>query len=156
MPSLLLSLAFGRFSQFAGSWLCDFLVRIIPFRIGLFFPFLLPISGSRDKTSGFPAMSPKSICTIPLLVVLVISPIQTTCDLKSSKTLFLSYGTASVGVVLYQISNTGGGSNETSDRLVEQAQIELSWQVAQSYLILTPLIGRIIYTLGSAHEKFDV
>ena len=101
-------------------------------------------------------MSPKSICTIPLLVVLVISPIQTTCDLKSSKTLFLSYGTASVGVVLYQISNTGGGSNETSDRLVEQAQIELSWQVAQSYLILTPLIGRIIYTLGSAHEKFDV
>ena len=104
-------------------------------------------------------MSPKSICTIPLLVVLVISPIQTTCDLKSSKTLFLSYGTASVGVVLYQISNTGkggGGSNETSDRLVEQAQIELSWQVAQSYVILTPLIGRIIYTLGSAHEKLDV
>ena len=100
-------------------------------------------------------MSPKSICTIPLLVVLVISPIQTTCDLKSSKTLFLSYGTASVGVVLYQISNTGG-SNETSDRLVEQAQIELSWQVAQSYVILTPLIGRIIYTLGSANEKLDV
>ena len=107
MPSLLLSLAFGRFSQFAASWLCDFLVRIIPFRIGIFFPFLLPISGSRDKTSGFPATSPKSICTIPLLVVLMISPIQTTCDLKSSKTLFLSYGTASVGVVLYQISNTG-------------------------------------------------
>ena len=102
-------------------------------------------------------MSPKSICTIPLLVVLVISLIQTTCDLKSSKTLFLSYGTASVGVVLYQISNTGGGgANETSDRLVEQAQIELSWQVEQSYVILTPLIGRIIYTLGSANEKLDV
>ena len=106
-------------------------------------------------------MSPKSICTIPLLVVLVISPIQTTCDLKSSKTLFLSYGTASVAVVLYQISNTGpggggGGSNKTSVRLVEQEQIELSWQVAQSYVILTPLIGRIIYTLGSAHENLDV
>ena len=103
-------------------------------------------------------MSPKSICTIPWLVVLVISLIQTTCDLKSSKTLFLSYGTASVGVVLYQISNTGrgGGANETSDRLVEQAQIELSWQVEQSSVILTPLIGRIIYTLGSANEKLDV
>ena len=54
-------------------------------------------------------MSPKSICTIPLLVVLVISPMKTKCDLKSSKTLFLSYGAASVGVVLYQISNPGRG-----------------------------------------------
>lgn len=55
-------------------------------------------------------MSSTSLCTIPLLVVLVISPIQTTCDLKSPKTLFLSYGTASVDVVLFQISNADSES----------------------------------------------
>ena len=48
------------------------------------------------------------------------------------------------------------GSNKTSDRLVDlTAQFNL-FLLAQSYVILTPLIGRIIYTLGSAHEKLDV
>ena len=101
-----LSFAFRSFSPFHAPGLCHFWWESFPSRLEIF-PFLLPISGPRDKTSGFPAKSPKSICTIKSLVVLVMSPIQTTCDLKTSKTLFLSYGVASVGVVLFQISNAG-------------------------------------------------
>ena len=101
-----LSFAFRSFSPFHAPGLFHFWWESFPSRLEIF-PFLLPISGPRDKTSGFPAKSPKSICTIKSLVVLVMSPIQTTCDLKTSKTLFLSYGVASVGVVLFQISNAG-------------------------------------------------
>ena len=109
MPSLLLSLAFRRFSQFAASGLCYFLVRVIPFRIGIFFLFCCQFLALETRLQDFLPCLLNLLCTIPLLVVLVISPMKTTCDLKSSKTLFLSYGAASVGVVLYQISNTGRG-----------------------------------------------
>lgn len=93
-------------------------------------------------------MSSTSLCTIPLLVVLVISPIQTTCDLKSPKTLFLSYGTASVDVVLFQISNTDSESEiKPPIALLSKKKLSELADPQSDVIPLIPLIGRITIKL---------
>ena len=73
-------------------------------------------------------MPPKSICTIPL-VALVISPI---CDLKP-----FVYSTASIGVVLFQISHTNR-ENQLKPPITSLSKNALSWASRSRNLTWSP------------------
>ena len=73
-------------------------------------------------------MPPKSICTIPL-VALVISPI---CDLKP-----FVYSTASIGVVLFQISHTNR-ENQLKPPITSLSKNALSWAGRSRNLTWSP------------------
>ena len=73
-------------------------------------------------------MPPKSICTIPL-VALVISPI---CDLKT-----FVYSTVSIGVVLFQISHTNR-ENQLKPPITSLSKNALSWAGRSRNLTWSP------------------
>lgn len=116
MPSLLLSLKV--FQSLCCSWALWHFGVSFSLQLGIF-PFLVPIPGSRDKTSGFPY-----VCKIYIYYTV-------TCgsgDFTNIHHVWLKTfsGTAFIGVVLFQISNPDR-ENQIKPLIASLSKHTLSW-----------------------------